>query len=125
MLLVLTPLFFICIVSRFHKNNHKLNVKITSGCDERYDYLNETNITSNINITNIDEYKYNFAKKLLYLHLLNMIRNPTISIYYKALLIDNFNIFDDFSHNMITNKDTIIAPNILAGGLLNDWDFEM
>jgi len=125
MLLVLTSLFFICIVSRFHKNNHKLNVKITSGCDERYEYLNQTNEINQINISNIDEYKYNFSKKLLYLHLLNMLRNPTISIYYKALIIDNFNVFYNFSHNMITNKDTIIGCNIMAGGLLNDWDFEM
>ena len=125
MLIIVTTLFFIYIVNRFNKNVYRINVKKTSGCDERYDYLNQTNITSNINITNIDEYKYNFAKKLLYLHLLNMIKNPTISLYYKALLIDRYNIFDDFSHNMITNKDTIISPNILAGGLLDDWDFEM
>ena len=122
MLLVLTSLFFIYIVNKFNKNIYRINVKKTSGRDERYDYLNQTNIT---NITNIDEYKHNFAKKLLYLHLLKTIQNPTISLYYKALLIDRYNIFDDFSHNMITNKDIIHSNNIMSGGLLDDWDFEM
>jgi len=127
-IIIISALFFIYIVNRFNKNVYRINVKTTSGCDERYDYLNQQNITSNINNinnTNIDEFKYKFSKKLLCLHLLNMIRNPTISIYYKALLIDRYNIFDDFSHNMITNKDTIIGYNIMSGGLLNDWDFEM
>ena len=122
MIIIITSLFFIYIVNKFNKNIYRINVKKTSGRDERYDYLNKTNIA---NVTNIDEYKHNFAKKLLYIHLLNMIKNPTISLYYKALLIDRYNIFDDFSHNMITNKDTIHGNNIMSGGLLDDWDFEM
>jgi hypothetical protein len=122
MILFLSTLFVISIISKFHKNNNKIYLKITSGCDERYEYLNQTNMEDKIDMI---EFKYNFSKNLLHLHLLNTLINPTISIYYKVLIIDNFNIFANFSHNMVTNKDTIIGANILAGGLFNDWDFEM
>jgi hypothetical protein len=119
MLKIITALFYIYIINNFNKNIIKINVKITSGCDERYDYQNETDIK------HMDEFKYNFSKKLLFLHLINTLNNPTISIYFKALLIDNYNIFDDFSHNMITNKDSIHGSDIIAGGLFNQWDFDM
>jgi len=83
------------------KTNTYLNAKTSSGNDERYE--------SKINETEIKMQLYNLHQIFEKKRLLDILQDNNVSINTKIeLLKDN----------------SIKAPNLKAGGLLNDFDFD-
>jgi len=93
-LLLLAKLF----VSPVSKSLHSSNAKISSGMDHRYNESQENH--------------HDIMQKIIEIHekqkLLQFLENDRISILYKMQKIQ---------------QSGITPPNLIAGGLMKDWDF--
>jgi hypothetical protein len=97
-------LFISCLLVSNNNNNNNNNNKnnkhtITSGNDERPNYVN--------NKLTIKKIYINFEKK----QLLNYLQSDKISVFDKI--------------NIISVNKTPKPINVLNGGLLNDWNFDI
>ena len=80
-----------------------------NGYDERYLYRIYNEPDANAELTNIQE-TYTRLK------LLTLLENPEISVPVKIEAIDK--------HNFIYKKSPV-SPDITAGGLMDEWNFEL
>jgi hypothetical protein len=94
-----------------NNQNNKNGKKMKGGFDER-PFIK--------NVTQEQEDKYNFAKNLCMLQLLNALQNNDVPIYYKLFLIEKYHLVP----NVVDNNAFESGYNILSGGLLENWDFE-
>jgi hypothetical protein len=79
---------------------YKLNKKKTSGCDERFP-INDTYYN--------DTLLYNIKEFTIKKNLLNILINDKISIHTKIKILED---------------NEIKAPDLLAGGLMNNFNYE-
>ena len=94
------------------KERNRPKNKYSSGCDERYDFEN---------ITEILHFKNNFSRNMEFLFLLNLLYDDSMPIFNKLFFIEE-NIF--LENKFKQKKTTIHNNNLTMGGLLKHWDFE-
>jgi hypothetical protein len=111
--------FFIVKNVKTNTNTNTNNIylkKKTSGCDERYEKIQ--------NRTDIIEHRIQYAKTLFLFHSLKILQDETITDKDK---IDFIQMNDEFN---LTNLDNLClnhrinVGSIYSGGLLNDWEFD-
>lgn len=121
-------LFFYLLSSPILKYRYeKTLINVYNGCDERYP-LSENNITTNVNTNiNINELALSnddqillekIGKYFIYKDFLKTLENDKVSIQEKLRIIEE--------NNLLQPNDAYIQSfNLLAGGLMNDFNFEL
>ena len=129
-------LFFYLLSSPILKYRYeKTLINVYNGCDERYP-LSENNININITTnanantntnTNINELALSnddqillekIGKYFIYKDFLKTLENDKVSIQEKLRIIEE--------NNLLQPNDAYIQSfNLLAGGLMNDFNFEL
>lgn len=84
----------------------------TNGYDERYSKIQ--------NISSIAEYKSQYYKTITLFHLLNMLRDCSITNESKLSFIQE-NVYI----NYLYSKNNVKCADVYSGGLLDDWNFDI
>jgi len=105
------PKLFKPYIFLFKNEKEDKNYKKSSGCDERYNFQN---------ITEIIEFKREYLKTMEFFYLLNLLYDDSLSIFNKIYFIEE-NIF---LNKMFEKKNVINEYNVTSGGLFKDWDFK-
>jgi len=114
-------LFFCLVTSPLLKYTFNKTVNdIYSGCDERYP-IRENNITENMNQLILSDEDILLIAKIrkyfLYKDFLRTLENNKVSVQDKLRIIEDNNLLQDESSKYTTN--------LLAGGLMDDFNFEL
>jgi hypothetical protein len=115
-------LFFYLLSSPILKYRYeKTLINVYNGYDERYP-LNENNITTNINelaLSNDDQILLEkIGKYFIYKDFLKTLENDKVSIQEKLRIIEE--------NQLLQPNDAYIQSfNLLVGGLMNDFNFEL
>ena len=116
-LMNLIILFFSLIASPLLKYKFdRIEKNICSGCDNRYplkENYNTTSFEDEILITKIRQY-------FIYKDFLKTLENDKISILAKLRIIENNNLL-----NLNDNTPSKYTTNLLAGGLMDDFNWEL
>lgn len=117
-------LFFSLVTSPLLKYTFNKTVNdIYSGCDERYP-IRENNMTENINQFILSDEDILLIAKIrkyfLYKDFLRTLENDKISIQDKLRIIEN-----NYLLNIDDNASSKYTTNLLAGGLMDDFNFEL
>jgi hypothetical protein len=117
-------LFFSLVTSPLLKYTFNKTVNdIYSGCDERYP-IRENNMTENINQFILSDEDILLIAKIrkyfLYKDFLRTLENDKISIQDKLRIIENNDLL-----NIDDNASSKYTTNLLAGGLMDDFNFEL
>jgi hypothetical protein len=117
-------LFFYLLSSPILKYRYeKTLISVHNGYDERYP-LSESNNTANININEFDFSNDDqillekIGKYFIYKDFLKTLENNKVSIQEKLRIIEE--------NNLMQPSDSYVqTANLLAGGLMNDFNFEL
>jgi len=120
----LIKLFFYLLSSPILKYRYeKTLISVHNGYDERYP-LSESNNTANINVnelvfSNDDQILLEkIGKYFIYKDFLKTLENDKVSIQEKLRIIEE--------NNLLQPNDAYIQSfNLLAGGIMNDFNFEL
>jgi hypothetical protein len=112
---IIDSFFIVKNVKTNNINNIYLKKK-TSGCDERYEKIQ--------NITDIIEHRIQYAKTLFLFHSLKILQDEKITDKDK---IDFIQMNDEFNLTNLNNSrlnNRLTSSNVYSGGLLNNWEFD-